>query len=55
MEARGIKPPLTQEEKDNLARGQRHILEAQARAHNKVVEERKLKIVARREKRRANG
>ena len=36
--ARGIKPPLTSEEKQNLANNERYIREAWMRAHNKVKE-----------------
>jgi hypothetical protein len=39
--ARGIASPLTKEQAENLANGRRYILEAQARAHNKVIAARK--------------
>jgi hypothetical protein len=48
--ARGIKPPLTKEESENLAFNQRYILDQQIRAHNRKIESQKMKLV-----RSANG
>jgi hypothetical protein len=55
LQGRGIAPPLTQEERAQLARNETYLLEQKARAHNRKVEQTKLRLVERRERRKANG
>ena len=54
-QARGIKPPLTKEEKERLAWNQAYILEQQRRALNKEAERQKKLKVVQMERRKAHG